>query len=294
MEQLYPESEAPLAEAPAPVAPTVVTRYYPTYKESWGMLGWLLLSSILFALPIIAGHAWLPARYATGFMVVLGQVAQLALILFLRRRAGPKRLEPTSWTGPADSPRLFAVVAVVAVALLFARLPVAWLDLPTWSADKTFVKLMQQPALALVVMCVGAPVLEEWLMRGLLLPGLTRNYGAGRAILQTSLLFGIIHLNPPQALSAFLLGLFLGWLYTRTQSLMACIAVHAINNMAAWGAMYAAHGEYKWHEHISAAQPWEFATVAVSLLVVGLSMRYIQQLTRPVAASSELPTVPAL
>ncbi|WP_324671010.1 CPBP family intramembrane glutamic endopeptidase [Hymenobacter sp. GOD-10R] len=92
----------------------------------------------------------------------------------------------------------------------------------------------QWPVLSFVVVCISAPILEELFFRGLLLSGLLKNYSPRKAIIQSSLLFGIIHLYPMQAVSAMVMGLFLGWLYYRTQSLSACIVAHALNNTVAW------------------------------------------------------------
>ncbi|RAK70720.1 hypothetical protein DLM85_01910 [Hymenobacter edaphi] len=100
--------------------------------------------------------------------------------------------------------------------------------------DAVITRMEQFPLAAAFTICVAAPVLEELLFRGVLLPGLLRNYGPARAILQSGLVFGVFHLNPAQALSAGLLGLLLGWVYWRTDSLLACMWLHFLNNAAAW------------------------------------------------------------
>ena len=43
-------------------------------------------------------------------------------------------------------------------------------------------------------------------------------------------------MNPWQAIPAFVIGIFLGWIYWRTHSLWACIFIHFVNN----GSIYAA------------------------------------------------------
>ncbi len=45
-----------------------------------------------------------------------------------------------------------------------------------------------------------------------------------------SAIFGIIHLNPWQAIPAFLVGSLMGWVYWKTRSLWATIFIHFINN----------------------------------------------------------------
>ena len=50
------------------------------------------------------------------------------------------------------------------------------------------------------------------------------------AILISSLLFGLMHLNPIPFVAGIMAGLFLGWVYCKTRSLLACMTIHATNN----------------------------------------------------------------
>lgn len=82
----------------------------------------------------------------------------------------------------------------------------------------------------IITACVVAPFLEEMLFRGIFLRSFLRNYQATSAILLSSFLFGIAHLNIYQFAVALLIGVFAGWLYVRTRSLWPSILVHAIYN----------------------------------------------------------------
>ena len=103
---------------------------------------------------------------------------------------------------------------------------------------KVFTELSQHIGVALLLGAVVAPVLEELLFRGVVLGGLLRNQRPWVAIGQSALLFGLIHFNPAQSVSAAGLGLLLGWLYYRTRSLGLCIVLHAINNGIGFAAMH--------------------------------------------------------
>jgi len=72
---------------------------------------------------------------------------------------------------------------------------------------------------------------EEMFFRGLLLNGFQKNYSDKKAILISSLLFGIIHLNPWQFVTAFIIGLVMAWIYINTKSILLCIYMHLFNNM---------------------------------------------------------------
>jgi membrane protease YdiL (CAAX protease family) len=75
-------------------------------------------------------------------------------------------------------------------------------------------------------------VLEEMLFRGVILRAFLRRYPAGIAIVHSSAIFGLAHLNLYQFLVGLMLGLLLGWLYERTRSLWPCIALHGAYNSA--------------------------------------------------------------
>jgi membrane protease YdiL (CAAX protease family) len=87
-------------------------------------------------------------------------------------------------------------------------------------------------ARGLLVAAVIAPVVEEIIFRGIILRGFVANYGRTRALLFSSLLFGIVHLNPWQFLPAVALGLFLGALYIRTGTVVSTCVAHAFYNGA--------------------------------------------------------------
>lgn len=81
---------------------------------------------------------------------------------------------------------------------------------------------------------IAAPLLEEAIFRGVILDGLLKKYSPQRSIVISSLLFGIAHLNPWQFVGAFLFGLFIGWVYYKTRSLLPSILMHAANNLLAF------------------------------------------------------------
>lgn len=82
-----------------------------------------------------------------------------------------------------------------------------------------------------IATCLLAPLFEEMLFRGILLRAFLERYPRGLAISYSALYFGAAHLNIYQFFVAFFLGLLLGWLYERSQSLIPCIALHAAVNV---------------------------------------------------------------
>ena len=83
----------------------------------------------------------------------------------------------------------------------------------------------------LIETCVIAPIFEETLYRGILLKGLINKYNSKKAIVYSALIFGIAHLNVPQGINAFLLGLILGTVFYYTKSIYLCMVMHFANNL---------------------------------------------------------------
>ncbi len=82
-------------------------------------------------------------------------------------------------------------------------------------------------------LCLFAPMIEEMIFRGAVLRTLLRSmHSRWGAIAISALLFALIHMNPAQMPGAFLAGLFLGWLFSRTGSILPGVVFHWVNNTA--------------------------------------------------------------
>ncbi len=94
--------------------------------------------------------------------------------------------------------------------------------------------LGSQDGLALLVFfltaAVAAPLFEEFLFRGFLLPSLTRYLPVWGAIVASSLLFALAHLSLSEVLPLTTLGMVLGVVYTRSRNLLAPMLLHSLWN----------------------------------------------------------------
>ena len=80
-----------------------------------------------------------------------------------------------------------------------------------------------------------APLVEEIVFRGAILRELLRwNSKPWVGIVISAALFALIHMNPAQMPHAFLIGLLLGWMYYRTDSIVPGVAYHWVNNTVAY------------------------------------------------------------
>lgn len=80
---------------------------------------------------------------------------------------------------------------------------------------------------------IEAPIFEELFFRGILLNGFLSKYKINhkKAIIYSAIIFAIAHLNIPQGINAFILGVMLGYIYYYTKSMKLSIFAHFINNL---------------------------------------------------------------
>ena len=88
-----------------------------------------------------------------------------------------------------------------------------------------------------VALGIMGPFAEEIVFRGAIQRVLQNALGERNrwiAIVVSALIFGIIHFNLAQGLHAFLIGLLLGWLYSKTGSILPGFVFHWVNNTVAY------------------------------------------------------------
>lgn len=85
-------------------------------------------------------------------------------------------------------------------------------------------------AVFFVTASIAAPLFEEFMFRGFLLPSLTQYLPVSGAILVSSLLFALAHLNLSEVLPLTVLGMVLGIVYTRSRTLLAPMLLHSLWN----------------------------------------------------------------
>jgi len=86
-----------------------------------------------------------------------------------------------------------------------------------------------QYGLIFFVGAVFAPVVEEIIFRGIMVERFGAKYGYKSAVLLSSFLFGVLHMD---IIGAFVFGVVLSILYLRTRSLLLPFLIHAANNGA--------------------------------------------------------------
>ena len=131
---------------------------------------------------------------------------------------------------------LFCAVLVIAGTLALAFCSDAILaimpEMPAWLEN--MLKGMTSEGnifINFLMVSIFAPFFEEWLCRGMVLRGLLGNkVKPAWAIVFSAIFFAVIHLNPWQAVPAFLLGCLFGYVDYKTGSLKLTMLMHFANN----------------------------------------------------------------
>jgi len=127
------------------------------------------------------------------------------------------------------------VVAVLISILMIMTMPVLTdpvsivIPMPD-SWKKIFEEMFDLNVFSIFAVVIAAPILEESLFRGVILNGLLKKYSPQTAIAVSAAIFAAVHLNPWQAIPAFLGGLIMGWMYWKTNSLIPGMILHFVNN----------------------------------------------------------------
>ena len=125
--------------------------------------------------------------------------------------------------------------------------------------------------LILAVMVVIGPIVEELIFRKLMIDRLSI-YGDRMAILFSAVAFGLIHANLYQFFYATLLGILLGYVYTRTGNVKYTMLMHMVLNfLGSIVALYAQNAMnefYRLLELVNAGQPFDLPALSLNGLIL--------------------------
>lgn len=128
-------------------------------------------------------------------------------------------------------PCMAALLTVIATLCSMVALEPVSILIPMPETVKEIYRQMFENTLwTSVSVVIAAPLVEEFLLRGVMLRGMLKHTYPLKAIIYSALFFALIHMNLYQAAGAFLLGLFMGWIYYITGSLWLTILIHFTNN----------------------------------------------------------------
>ena len=208
------------------------------------LLGEVIVPQLLQA-PLTAIVALLPVEesLSQGVQVLLLYLALMAaplliLLLMLRGRGerpsqGWLQWRWRPWRATAAPAAVLVLMVLPAVSLCGWLIDHFWSD-PGGSNPMLDLVLRSPDPRALACFAftaiVLAPLFEESLFRGVLLPVVGSRWGGGAAVLISAAVFALAHLSLSELVPLFVLGLGLGWLRWRSGRLGASVLMHALWN----------------------------------------------------------------
>ena len=218
------------------------SHYLPGVGGMFGLLGLFLLGALLGNIIILGLNFISPEFSETYGTVISYPVMFIPAMLYASVRS---RLYDNGYSQglPLDLGRfgrlgglrmgVIVSIATIAAAFMTDSISSAMPEMPQALQD-VMEKMMNGPLwISLLSVSVFAPLFEEWLCRGLVLRGLLTKVKPAAAIAISAAFFAVLHMNPWQAIPAFILGLLFGYVYYRTGSLKLTMLMHCVNNTMA-------------------------------------------------------------
>jgi hypothetical protein len=221
-------------QSETPLVPPASKRREARFPDTIILLLVFLGSQVVLGL--VVGVAAGATGGTIGSLILAGiEAASMAMLIpVIRARLGHRLRDYVTYR-PVH-PGVWAAVVICCAGLILGLRQLEALVLRLlpitqfWRAAFSQIAGGEDLARGLVLAAIIAPVVEEVLFRGIVLRGFAASYGKALGLLYSSLLFGLVHLNPWQFVPAVVLGLFLGALYLRSGTVVMPIAAHALYN----------------------------------------------------------------
>lgn len=129
--------------------------------------------------------------------------------------------------------RLIAAAWVLAAHQLGLKLPGGSVDITKIFGPSAF-----GVAVTVLVAVVVGPFVEEVVFRGVAFAQLDRVEGFAAGVFGSSLMFGLLHVDPLEFVPLVIAGAIFAWLFRATRSLWTAVLAHAVFNLVAVIAVY--------------------------------------------------------
>lgn len=216
------------------------TYFVPTVPELLILLLWFVVGAVLGnVVSAIFMLALGPDAGMTAGIVVAYPIMFIPPMIYASSRSRSRCLDHTGvkldspgfgTVGPAMC-AVLAAVGTLALSFIADGISAVLPKMP--ESLKKMLESMVNGNFFVNFLCVSifAPLFEEWLCRGMVLRGLLGNgLKPVWAVIISAVFFAVIHLNPWQAIPAFLLGCLFGLVYYKTGSLKLTMLMHFVNN----------------------------------------------------------------
>lgn len=186
---------------------------------------------------------WIRTKYANPDLKAVVLSAELLLlvpeIIFLSwKRISFKqafRLRPVGW--PVLAASVLLTIGIIPISDAIDRILQNWLVMPASMEELIKESFRFNNAfyfwLAFLSATVFAGIFEEMLFRGFFQKAWETYFSPAWAIAVSAVLFAVVHLNPWWLFQILLLGLLLGYVAFKSDSVIPTIFIHVLNNAIA-------------------------------------------------------------
>ena len=275
--------------------------YTPDVGGLFAVLGWFLVGMILGSLvvmPFLFADS-IPMYY---LLIILYPLQFVAVFIFVRIKSSRNMAFDTGYALDSNhfgkwGGALLAVAVVIGVLAAGMILEAVNQHLPDTKGSimEMMEEMMKGPLWAnLLTMCIMAPILEEWMCRGVILRGLLnyehkfpategerqRGMSPALAIVISAIFFAAIHGNVWQGVTAFAIGCLFGYVYYKTGSLKLTILMHCANNtFAVLTGKFAPESMKDAKSILEIIPAWEYAIIfAVSVVIILFLLNYLRSI----------------
>jgi membrane protease YdiL (CAAX protease family) len=141
--------------------------------------------------------------------------------------------------------------------------------------DFSFPKQSGFLILFLIYVCLVGPILEEIIFRGFILKSMQR-YGNLTAMIVSSILFSMFHLNLVQFVNPILMGIVLAFIVIKSKSIIPSIIAHIFNNTITFIAAGISLLKMPLLEYLFGAVYFSVGITALTLFIVKYKKEFIE------------------
>ena len=280
------------------------THYVPGIGGMFALLAWLLVGALLGGIVVVILSFALGADFVAEYGALISYpVMFIPPMVYASNKSATNAMSQPGWKldsshfAPLGAVKCIILALIVTVALSFWTDALVCLlpDMPP--ALKAAMEQLTQGSVWVNFLSVSifAPVCEEWLCRGMVLRGLLQGSKIKPvwAIVISAVFFALIHMNPWQAIPAFIMGCIFGLVYYRTGSLKLTMFMHFANNTMALaiGHIDALKDVDNWKD-IMPLNYYILTAVACFMLTVLVVLAYMKiKPQRPEGSFDEVPSL---
>ena len=223
--------------------------YVPGVKGMFALLLWFLVGSLIGIFLEMLFMLFVPMNVVNMYgMLIVYPVSFIPAMMYAARKSRNNSLFETGYKLSSSNFGKYSWWFIGIITILATLGTMITSDLPNWWNYKlttsipwlermynSFTAIMNSMTggpfwSSFLLVAIFAPIFEEWLCRGMVLRGLLTKMRPAWAIIISALFFALIHMNPWQALNAFIIGVVMGFVYYKTGCLWLTMLMHFVNN----------------------------------------------------------------